>query len=110
MFATRGNRMNLLRYTLVAALLLSGCASAPYWTRVYEPVLLTDIRIVDKPCGRTDWAGCNSRATGVIQIKRGLSQVEAWCVLEHEKRHLAGWNHYGTHGLLAYDCGNGETL
>ena len=95
---------------LLPLLLLAGCASAPYWTLVHEPVAYTKTILVDRPCGRADWAGCNSRATGVIQIARSLNASQRWCVLNHEKRHLAGWNHYGTHGLLAYDCGNGETL
>lgn len=98
-----------MRFVLV--LFLAGCGAVePYWVRVYEPVAHTATRYVDAPCNRKDWAGCANRATGIIQIKRGLTEAETWCVLNHEKRHLAGWNHYGTHGLLAYDCGNGETL
>ena len=96
---------------IIAALLLSGCATpSAYWVRVAEPVLLTDIRIVDKPCGRSDLDGCNSRYTGVIQLRRGLSPAQHWCVLEHEKRHLAGYNHPAHSYGLAYDCGNGEML
>ena len=100
----------LLGLAIVAAVLLAGCATVePYWVRVYEPVAHTGTRVVDKPCGRA-WAGCSSRATGVIQLWSGLDDSRRWCVLNHENKHLAGYNHPGTHGLLAYDCGNGETL
>ena len=97
---------------LIAALLLSGCAApSAYWVRVAEPVLVTDIRIVDRPCGRSDLDGCNSRYTGIIQLRRGLSPAQHWCVLEHEKRHLAGYNHpKSIDGAPAIDCGNGEML
>ena len=96
---------------LIAALLLSGCAApSAYWVRVADPVLLTDIRIVDRPCGRSDLDGCNSRYTGVVQLRRGLTPAQHWCVLNHEKRHLAGFNHPAHSYGFAYDCGNGEML
>ena len=98
--------------TAVLAFALSGCSTqSTYWVRVAEPVLITDIRIVDKPCGRSDLDGCNSRYTGVIQLRRGMTEAQHWCVLEHEKKHLAGYNHpKSIDGAPAIDCGNGEML
>ena len=91
-------------------LFLAGCATTgPYWVRVYEPVKLTAIKTVDRPCGR-DWNGCNSRGTGVVQLRRGMSETERWCALGHEKKHLDGYDHPGHTHAFALDCGNGEML
>ena len=95
---------------LLLLLFLAGCATTgPYWVRVYEPVKLTAIKTVDRPCGR-DWNGCNSRATGVVQLRRGLTATERWCALGHEEKHLAGYDHPGHTHAFALDCGNGEML
>ena len=109
---TQDEQQQVNAMMLVALLVLAGCAtSEPYWIRVAEPVLLTDIRIVDKPCGRADWLACNNRYTGVIQLQRGMREAQHWCVLEHEKKHLAGYNHpKDIAGAQAIDCGNGEML
>ena len=91
-------------------LLLVGCAQTPYWVKTHEPVAHKRTIYVENPCERTDWLGCNSRATGVIQIKLWLTETQRWCVLNHEKKHLAGYSHPGAYKGLAYDCGNGEIL
>lgn len=102
---------SLITLPVIALFLLSSCANAaPYWVLVYEPVAHTGTRIVDKPCGRSDWAGCSSRGTGIIQLWSGLTEAQRWCVLGHEKKHLAGYNHPGHSYGFAYDCGNGELL
>ena len=95
---------------IIAALLLSGCAApSAYWVKAHEPVAHTGTRYVDKPCGR-EIRGCANRFTGEIQIQRGLDEAMHWCVLNHEKKHLAGYNHPGAFGGFASDCGNGEML
>ena len=96
---------------LIAALLLSGCATpSAYWVKNYEPVAHKRTIYVDKPCGRSDWDGCAIRHSGLIEIRRGLTEAQAWCVLNHEKKHLAGYSHPGGSYGFAGDCGNGETL
>ena len=102
--------MNLIHCSL-AALLLSGCAApSAYWVKTHEPVAHTKTITVDAPCGSTEWLGCASRFTGVIQLNRGLTEMQRWCVLGHEKKHLDGYSHSGRNYGLAYDCGNGEML
>lgn len=98
-----------MRYLLLL-LALSGCAQGTYWVRAHEPVAHTKTVIVDKPCGRPNLDGCNSRHTGVIELRRGMSEAKHWCVLEHEKKHLAGYNHPAAYRGFAIDCGNGEML
>ena len=101
----------LITLPALVAVLLVGCTTLnTYWVHTYEPVVHTNTIYVDRPCGHTDWAGCANRATGVIQISRRLTETQSWCVLNHEKKHLAGYTHPGERGILAYDCGNGEIL
>ena len=96
---------------LLAALLVSGCAApSAYWVRVHEPVAHTKTIFTDAPCGSTRFNGCNSRSTGVIWIRRGMTEAETWCALAHEKRHLAGYDHPRAYPGPALDCGNGEML
>ena len=106
-----------MRFALVALpaillFLLFGCATrGPYWIEKYEPVAHTQTVFVDLPCGRSDWNGCADRSTGVIALRKGMTRTEAWCSLNHEKRHLDGYVHPGyADGAFALDCGNGETL
>lgn len=90
-------------------MLLTGCATDAYWHRSHAPVLIRQVAIVDTPCGRADWRGCSNLATGVIEIRRGLPDIEHACVLSHERRHMAGYDHHtGTH--YATDCGDGTIL
>ena len=104
-------RPALIGLAIVAAVLLFGCATqGAYWVKTHEPVAHKATRYVDKPCGRANWDGCANRFTGEIQIRRGLSEGQTWCVLNHELKHLAGYSHPGGSYGFAGDCGNGETL
>lgn len=100
----------IIGLAIVAVALIAGCASAPYWVKTHEPVAHTSTRYVDKPCGMNGINGCANRFTGEIQIRRGLSEGQTWCVLNHELKHLAGYAHPGGSYGFAGDCGNGETL
>ena len=100
----------IIGLAIVAVALIEGCASAPYWVKTHEPVPHTSTRYVDYPCGMRGINGCANRFTGEIQIRRGMSEAEAWCTREHELKHLAGYSHPGSNYALASDCGNGETL
>ena len=98
-----------MRYLLL--LLLAGCATpAPYWVKTHEPVEHKHTIYVDYPCGKTGLNGCARRSTGTVEIRRGMTDAEGWCVLSHELKHLAGYTHPGRDYGLAMDCGNGETL
>ena len=97
----------LLRLLLTSA---AGCATvSPYWVKVAEPVAHTAILTVAEPCGRKDLDGCARRDTGVIELRAGMDQMLRWCVLNHELKHLAGYDHpIGPH--YATDCGDGVTV
>ena len=94
----------------LALLLLAGCASGPYWTRTHAPVEHVRTLYVEHPCGLIGADGCARRATGEIELRRGMSPGLQWCVLNHEKKHLEGYSHTGAYTGFATDCGNGETL
>ena len=95
---------------LLLLLLLAGCAQTPYWVKTHEPVAHVATITVDRPCGFSDVMGCAVRITGTVELKRGMTEAQRWCVLNHEKKHLAGYSHPGAYRGLAYDCGNGEIL
>lgn len=95
---------------LALLLLLAGCASEPYWVRTHEPVPITSIRYVDYPCDRMVNA-CIRLRTGAVEIRRGMTEAETWCALNHERKHAAGYSHPNhREGSFASDCGNGEML
>ena len=92
---------------------MGGCASftEPYWTKTHDPVLLTEIRMVDSyPCGRSYWAACSNRTTGVIEIRSNLTQLQRLCALGHEMKELAGFSHKPDMGTFAIDCGDGSIV
>ena len=92
------------------ALLMTGCT--PYWVRDAEPVPVFAVVEVDLvECGGllADNLGCAHRSTGLIQIKRGLTQYVRDCIEAHERKHLAGWSH-DVGRPLAIDCGDGRII
>ena len=95
---------------VLLALMLSGCVTTgPYWVKVADPVPHMGTVVVAEPCGRRDLDGCTRRATGVIELRAGMDYVLQDCVLKHELRHLAGYDHpIGTH--YATDCGDGTLV
>ena len=88
------------------ALLLSGCAFEPYWVKTYAPVEVKHVVTVDFPCGRSDLDGCANRRAHTIELRRGLSPTMRHCILHHEIRHFAGYEHDPRPGFVA-DCGDG---
>ena len=93
---------------LLLIILLSGCS--PYWVKTHEPVEHFRTVYVDYPCGLHEVNGCVVRHRGIIELRKGMTEAEAWCALNHEKKHLAGYSHPGAHRGFAVDCGNGEIL
>ena len=91
-------------------LLLAGCAQTPYWVKTHEPVAHVATITVNVPCGLPDVMGCAARSTGTVELKRSMTEAQRWCVLNHEKKHLAGYSHPRAYKGIAYDCGNGEIL
>ena len=96
---------------MILGLLISmtGCATGGYWVKMREPILVRGIVEVDRPCGRADYDGCPRYATGMIEIKRGLAEPRRSCVVRHEMKHLAGYDH-DPRGGFATDCGDGEMV
>ena len=94
---------------------LAGCATrGPYWVKVREGQPVRGILYVSKPCGEK-WNGCARLKDGILEIKNDLDQAHQDCVLSHEKRHMAGWDHpeFNTKNAFdkfATDCGNGEVM
>jgi len=100
---TRG-RQGAAAFVCVA-LLLSGCAE-PYWIKAREPMPVHRIVEVERPCGLSGVDGCCDLAAGVIYLRSGMPADLRSCVLSHERKHFAGYDHkvrihYST------DCGDG---
>ena len=100
--------MTHIKYAILA-LLLSGCASEPYWYRVTDPVLVLHVVEVDRPGGRTDLDGYANRRAHTIELRRGLRPAMRECVLSHEMKHFAGYAHIERKGF-ATDCGDGRII
>lgn len=81
---------------------LAGCA--PYWVQTHAPVPMREIVEVEQPC-RHDWLGCANYSQGVAEIKKGLSPEQRICVIEHEKKHFAGYSHDLRWVNHRVDCG-----
>lgn len=87
---------------------LSGCATG-YWTQTRAPVVVRGIVIAEHPCGHHDFDGCANYATGMIEVKRGLAEPRRSCVVRHEMKHFAGYDH-DPRGGFATDCGDGSMV
>jgi len=90
-----------MRYLLI--LLLSGCASGPYWTLERAPIPVEHVVHVDYPCAqRLD--GCWNEKGRTIELRKGLRQYLEECYTRHEYAHSQGWRH--PLGMaLSEDCG-----
>jgi len=98
-----------VRYWL-PALLLAGCATDTYWTRVYEPLSVEHVVHVDFPCGKRELLGCWNPVGRTIELRKGMSASLERCVLSHEKKHADGFVHPEPRAIVAYiDCGDGTT-
>ena len=94
-----------MKYLLI--LLLAGCSSGAWYP---EPALAAPVLWTvhtDFPCGRKTANGCWNRAAQTVEVKKGLSQIDEWCVLQHEYKHADGWNHGDQAHYYRMDCGNG---
>ena len=96
-----------MRYFLL--LLLSGCASQPYWTLANAPVPVMNVVYVDYPCAGMSGAapkalGCWNSPAKAIEIRKGLSREIEEGVMRHERAHAAGWTHPANMAYVA-DCG-----
>jgi hypothetical protein len=85
-----------MRY-IVVALLLAGCASPPYWVKGHEGLPREHIRTVDVVMSSWDSPGLGGYVirdfeTGTchIMLKSGVNRD---CVLAHERKHCAGYDH-----------------
>ena len=91
---------------LFAIMATMGCAEAPYWRPSHEPILVRGIVEMDNPGGREDLLGNANYATGMIEIKPGLTGFLRGCVINHERHHFEGFTHDERKGY-ATDCGDG---
>lgn len=96
---------------LIVLILLTGCASEPYWTQAGKPLPVAAVTVTDKfpfSC-RPDWGGCAVRGAGQcwIFIKPFLLPDVYQCVESHERRHCAGDTHQVADRIqLSMDCGD----
>ena len=91
---------------LAAIVFTAGCASDSYWRYSHEPMLVRGIVETDRPGGRDDLLGNANYATGMIEIKPGLTGYLRDCVISHERHHFEGFTHDERKGY-ATDCGDG---
>lgn len=89
--------------------ILGGCAE-PYWIKVQDPILVTDVRIVAKPCGKPDIDGCAIYSAHRIELRAGMPPTQRRCVFTHELKHFDGYTHRTDLPNFATDCGDGELL
>lgn len=84
-------------FFLLLILVMSGCASPPYWVKVAEPASTVRVTVVDAimPDPRHGYGikGLAVRngdgSCDVYALRVHLSQ----CVVDHEKMHCAGYDH-----------------
>ena len=92
-----------LSLALAACLAASGCASTPYWVQTHEPLRPLPEIVVSA----SHW-GPGVQGWIVRDLKAGTCQpfivagVDRECVLAHELRHCAGFDHPGY--LRAFIC------
>lgn len=97
---------------IIAAFLyfISGCATNDYWYRTHEPRLVLGVIDVDHPGGIPGaYFGFANFVTGLIEVKRGLSESLRECVIKHERKHFAGYSHDPRKGFVT-DCGDGMLI
>ena len=61
---------------------------------------------MERPGGNADLLGYANYGNGYIEIRPGMRPVLRECVINHEKRHFAGYTHKERRGF-AIDCGDG---
>lgn len=81
---------------LVAAFIaLSGCASDTYWERTWDGALEAPeiVTVSRSPWGQhvQGWTVCDKAARRCTVVL--VDGVDRDCVLRHELRHVAGWDH-----------------
>lgn len=85
---------------LAAVITLAGCASEPYWVKVAEPavdVLFFEVDNlgVDNP-DVVAFASRDGTRCSVV-FRRGLGSARQ-CVIDHELKHCAGFDHPSNRG------------
>lgn len=99
----------LIVFVIAMSVSLQGCASMDYWRKSQEPVLIRGIVEMERPGGRDDLLGNANYATGMIEIKPGLTGALRECVIQHERHHFEGFTHDERRGF-ATDCGDGTMV
>jgi len=94
-------------WLLLIVACLVGCATPDYWRPLHEPMLVRGIVETQTPGGRAGLFGYANFATGMIEIKPGLTGYMRECVLLHERKHFSGFSHHDEHTVYAVDCGDG---
>lgn len=88
------------------ALFLVACDNAPYWSKRYAEVPLSETTIVyvDYPGNDSKARGYWNPVTKTIQIKKYLKPIDEECALRHEHAHRKGWWHPENRAFV-WDCG-----
>lgn len=80
-----------MRTAPLVALLLTGCASDPYWVYEHEPMLDEVIHTVSRsPWGTEQGWVIREGTTCHIFV---VASADRECVLAHERKHCAGYGH-----------------
>ena len=90
-------------------LMLTACTDLTYWKPSgRQPIEAKHIVRVDFPCGERN-LGCANLAGNTIELDRRLMKDEADCVIRHERKHFAGYDHpeYNWSSAAPIDCGDG---
>lgn len=97
---------------LLACLLvltLTGCAHGEYWVPIGQPVEVKHVVRVDFPCKKFDIDGCWNEKANTVEIKKGLKEREN-CIINHERKHAAGYTHENRKIVYVSDCGDGTMM
>lgn len=96
---------------LCLALMLTACTDLTYWRDAGRGQIdVKHIVRVDFPCGLRGTAlACANFAASTIELDRRLTNDEADCVVKHERKHFAGYDHpaYNWASAAPIDCGDG---
>lgn len=104
---------NMKPYAILAATLLTGCASQPYWIEAPDQkatgaIITMRVPDVQSRCADDHALGCWNVAENTIYITTmQMDAKQMRCIVKHEQRHAAGYVHPKQPQLYT-DCGDGS--
>lgn len=93
---------------VIAALTFCAPVHAAYWVKVYPPMQLTGVYVVDDIknfCPRsTACTHIKNAMSATVYIKAGQTKEDFDCDMKHELAHVDGWMH-DDRPVFRKDCG-----